>query len=364
MAKAAPILDPRRLNRATLARQLLLGRARLPVAQALSRLFALQAQWPRPPFLALWSRLEAFARAQLLDPLHARTIVRAPLLRGTLHLVTAGDYLSLRPACAELLARGMQTVLRGRLEGIDVDQVTDEARAFFGKGAFTFEEVRDHLQGRHPKADQRAMGHVVRTQLPLVQVPEESLPWGFPTQPRFAQGEAWLGKKLGRGATPADIIERYLAAYGPATVADMQAWTGLAGLQAVVAAMDLRAFHDQQGRALHDLPEAPRPDGDVPAPPRFLPDFDSAIVARADERFVARQHRPKVFLSALRIAPTFLIDGFVAGTWSIQAKRATATLTLHPFGALTRKDREALAAEATALLAFIEPGARPVLDGF
>jgi hypothetical protein len=360
---AAELIDLRQLNRATLQRQLLLSRQRLPLDRALTRLFALQAQWPRPPFLALWARLQGFRRAQLMDALHARTIVRATLLRGTLHLVTAADYLSLRPACAPLLTRGMQSVLRDRLQGIDVGRVTEEARAFIGKGSFTFEEVRQHLQSLHPNADERAMGHVVRTQLPLVQVPEQGQPWGFPTQPRFAQGERWVGKKFGRATTPAQVIERYLAACGPSTIADMQAWTGFSGLQEIMAGMDLRPFRDEKKRPIYDLADAPRPDADTPAPARFLPDFDSAIVARADERLVAAQHRPRVFLSALRIAPTFLVDGFVAGTWGIETRRGTATLTARPFGKLAKADRDALTAEATALLAFIEPDATPVVEG-
>jgi hypothetical protein len=351
-------LSWRQLNRATLQRQLLLARERRSALSVIHDLLGLQAQWPRSPAIALWSRLESFAREELLDLFRERTAVRATLMRGTLHVVTAPDYLALRPTLTPVLDRALEGPLRGRLDGIDLAALVLQARGFLGKQTRTFEQIREHLARLNPKGDERALGYAVRMRLALVQAPDAER-WGFATQPLFADAEAWLGKRAAKPLSVAELVKRYLAAYGPASVVDMQAWTGLQRLNDVVTAMapELRLFADPRGRLLFDLPAAPRPDPDLAAPVRLLPEFDSMIVARADERFVAAQHRPKVFLSALRIAPTFLVDGFAAGTWKLERKRTVATLTLQPFGPLAKKARTALMAEASALLRFTDPDA-------
>ncbi|XXF77945.1 winged helix DNA-binding domain-containing protein [Myxococcaceae bacterium GXIMD 01537] len=360
MAKSsAPVLTPRQLNRATLARQLLLARQKLPVADAIERLVGLQAQLARPPFIGLWSRVEGFQRDHLTRLLQRREVVRATLMRGTLHLLGARDYVALRACLQPVLTRGMNSILKERTGTFDLERVVAEARAFFEEKPRPFEALREHLIALHPQADERAMGYAVRTQLPLVQVPTETA-WGYPGTADFAVAESWLGQRVDGGeAAPHALVLRYLAAFGPAPVSDVQAWSGLQGLKGVLADLKprLSIFRDEQGKELFDLPDAPRPPEDTPVPVRFIPEYDNLIVARADARFVAEAHRPAIFLPGLRVLPTFLVDGFAAGTWKVERKKATATLVLEPFAALPKVARETLAEEGESLARFIEEDA-------
>jgi winged helix DNA-binding protein len=355
----APKLTLRALGRATLARQMLLAREKTTAVHAVERLMGLQAQWPRPPFVGLWSRIEAFQPEDLAGSLQRRELVRASMMRGTLHVVSAGDFRSLRPAIQPVLTRGMTSILRDRATALDVPALVASARAFFEEEPRTFTELRDHLMTLHPAGDERAMGFAVRTHLPLVQVPTEAT-WAFPADSDFAVAESWLGAPLGDDASPEALILRYLAAFGPATVADAQAWSGLQGLRAVMETLrpKLIALRDERGREAFDLPDAPRPDEDTAAPVRFLPEFDNLIVSRADARFVADAHRSSIFLSALRVLPTLLVDGAAAATWKSERKKATATLVITPFAALPKKTRAAVEEEAGALLRFVESDAR------
>jgi hypothetical protein len=352
-------LTPRALNRATLARQMLLAREKTTALQAVERLVGLQAQWPRPPFVGLWSRIEGFRREDLAGALQRRELCRATMMRGTLHVVSARDFLRLRPSIQPVLTRGMKSILRDRATALDVPALVREARAFFEERPRTFTELRDHLMTLHPEGDERAMGFAVRTHLPLVQVPTEAT-WAFPADSDFAVAESYLGASLGEDASPVALILRYLAAFGPATVADVQAWSGLQGLREMMETLrpKLLALHDDQGRELFDLLDAPRPDEDTEAPVRFLPEFDSLIVARADARFVAPGHRASIFLSALRVLPTVLIDGSVAATWTTARKKSVATVTIAQLMDFPTKTRVAVEDEAIAVLRFMESDAR------
>ncbi|MFP2924445.1 winged helix DNA-binding domain-containing protein [Pyxidicoccus sp. 3LG] len=357
---ATSVMTARALSRATLARQLLLEREKLPLLKAVERLVALQAQQAKPPFLGLWSRLEGFERESLLRLLQRREVVRATLMRGTLHLVTAKDYVKLRAAFTPLLEASVHSVLRERAKGLDITPLVEEAREYLLEEPRTFEEVRDHLVERHPKADERAMGFAVRMYLPLIQVPTDA-EWGYPGTTDFAVAESWLGEPLDTDGKPDALVLRYLAAFGPATVADVQTWTGLKGLKDVLASLKpkLVTFRDEKGRELFDLPKAPRPPEDTPAPVRFLPDFDNLILGHDDRtRLVADEHRSRLITKNLRIPPTFLVDGFVTGTWKVERKKATATLVVEPFASLGKKTREALSGEGEALLRFAEADAR------
>jgi hypothetical protein len=352
----------RALNRATLARQMLLARERVPVPRAIERLVALQAQWPRPPFVGLWTRVEGFRREDLGRLLHARRVVRATGLRGTLHLMTARDYLAMRAALQPALAIGARSALRTRAAGIEVARLAEFGRSFFGERPRPFEAFRDALAERHPGGDVRAMAYLVRMHLPLVQVPTQTA-WGYPASADFAPAETWLGRRLGADADPEPLALRYLAAFGPATAGDLQTWSGLPGPAARAAlealAPRLVRLRGERGRELLDLPKAPLPSEDAAAPVRLLPEFDNLLLAHSDRRrFVPDEHRRRVFLPGLRVAPTFLVDGFVAGTWSAARAKDAATLTLEPFAALARGVREPLAREAEALIRFLEPEAR------
>jgi hypothetical protein len=353
-------LDDRALNRATLARQLLLDRHDMPVVKTIEQVLALQAQVPRPPHIALWSRLRAFERGHLHVPLRKKQLVRATAMRGTLHIMSARDFLAFRGALQPQLSAGRVSIT-GKSPLPPLDRLVDVARTAFGDGA-VFNDVRAALVKTFPKHHDRMMGYAVRMELPLVQVPTslEEDAWGFPSDACFAPADAWLGKPVGEGRGPAALIERYLAAFGPATAADIQCWTGLKGVAALLAPMraKLALFQDARGRELFDLPKAPRPAADTPAPVRFLPEYDSVILAHADRsRLVDEKHRKALVTKNLIVPPTFLVDGRVSGTWKIEVKRGQATLRLSPFAPLARSARRALEAEGAALVRFAEPGA-------
>jgi hypothetical protein len=360
MTASTPTLTSRQLNRATLARQMLLSRESVAATAAVERLAGLQAQLARPPFVGLWTRLEVFRRDDLIQPLRIRQIIRATAMRGTLHLMSAADYVALRGALQPMLAKGMQAILRERTQGLDMDALQVEARTFFGGKPATFDALRNHLKAKNPAADERAMAYAIRMHLPLVQVPTDDR-WGFPSASDFALADDWLGKKVPiQEAQAHTLVRRYLAAFGPATPRDAQVWSGLQSLRAVFEELrpELVTFRDERKRELFDLPDAPRPEEDTPAPVRFLPEFDNLVLAHDDRtRVIADEHRPKVTLKNLQVRATFLVDGFVAGTWKVGRKKKTATLVLEPFGKLARKTLAELEQEGDALLRFVEEDA-------
>ena len=355
-------LSLRALNRATLARQHLLARTTTDAVTVVHDVAGLQAQLARPPFVGLWTRMEGFTREGLTAPVHARQLVRATAMRGTLHVMTAADYLALRAPLATMLAAEASGVLGARSDGFDAGQLIADARAILQeRGPLPFDALRDALAARWPDADVRAMGYTVRMHLPLVQVPTAGAPWAWDGKAPFTPADAWLGAPCATDAGPAALVRRYLAAFGPATPADAQAWSGLKGLRATFDAMrdELVTLRDAGKRELFDLPDAPRPGEDADAPVRLLPEFDDLVLAHHDRtRIVADAHRPRIVSKNLQVAATFLVDGMVAGTWTVAKARGTATLTLHPFAAPAPRVRRALEAEGEALVRFVEPDAR------
>ncbi len=358
MAVAAT-LTRAELNRATLARQMLLAREPLGAVAAIERLAGMQAQEPKHPFIGLWTRVEGFSRDELLGALHEREVVRATLMRSTLHLMSARDYAALRMALQPPASVALR-VLGARSQGLDPGAVLPAARELLRDGPLTFDDIRARLQELFPDVDDRALGYAVRTLLALVMVPAEGERWGFGRSTPFALAERWLGVAL----APQDrraLVVRYLGAFGPASAKDAQTWSGIAGLKAVLDDMrdELVVFADERGRELFDLPGAPRPDPAVPAPARLLPEFDNLVLAYDDRtRVIADEHRPLVTTKNLRVKATFLLDGVVAGTWRTDVKRKLATLELAPFGRLTKQARSELEREALALLELAEPEAK------
>jgi hypothetical protein len=353
-------LSQRALNRAFLARQMLLERHRVTAPDAVARLVGLQAQLARPPFVGLWTRVHGFRRAELTAALHDRRVVRVTSLRGTLHLMTAVDYLALRGALQPMLTRGMQAILRERAAALDVRHLETEGRRFFGKTPATFDALRDHLKAKFPNADERAMAYAIRTHVPLVQVPTDAA-WAFPAAADFALADTWLSTKVATDATAAEaLVLRYLAAFGPASVADAQAWSGLGALRDAFESLrpSLVTFRDERKRELFDLADAPRPDPDTRAPVRFVPDFDNLVLAHDDRtRVIADPHRSLVTTRNLQVRATFLVDGVVAGIWKSERKRKTAVLLIEPFGTLTKAVRSQLEEEGDLLLRFLEDDA-------
>ncbi len=344
-------LSNRILNRTTLARQLLLARAKTTPVKAMAQLAGMQAQVPKPPFIGLWSRIDGFQSDDLRKALALGEIVRGTLMRGTLHLATKKDFAVWRPALQPMLTAGQRAIVKE--SPLDVERVVAEARAFFAKKPRTFDEVREHLMTRFPGANDRLLGYTARMHVPLVMVPDEST-WSFPPNSAFALAET-------AEAALQDLALRYLGAFGPATAADFQAWSGLRGAASLFDELrpKLQTFRDERKRELFDLARAVHPDEDTAAPVRFLPEFDNLLLAHADRaRIIADEFRPRVVTKNLRVLATFLVDGFVAGTWSIARKTKSATLTITPFVKLSRADRAALIDEGEQMVRFAEADAK------
>lgn len=351
----AEVLTTRALNRATLARQMLLAREKTTALRAVERLCGMQAQLARPPYIGLWSRVAGFEAEDLTRLVRGRQVVRGTLMRVTLHLVSTRDYGGLRQVLQPMLSRA----LRDRIPGLEVETVVAAARVCLEDRPCTFHELRALLGKKWPKLDERALGYAVRTHLPLVQVPAETA-WGWPGAASFAVAESWIGKPMGKAWDERTLVLRYLAAFGPAGPRDAEMWSGLGKLRDAFEALRprLRVFHDERGRELFDLPKAPRPPADRPAPPRFLPDYDNVMLAHVDRtRIVPAAHKARLATTNLRVVATFLVDGFVAGAWRISRARSAALLELEPFESFSRAVRADLTREGTGLLRFAEPEA-------
>ena len=353
------VLTLRELNRATLARQMLLERESIPASDAVERLVGLQAQVASPPYVGLWTRLRDFRREDLTRPMQERRVVRATLMRATLQLMTAEDYLLLRPALQPALTRSLRSIAGRRTEGLDLDKLLAAARVFFAEEPRTFAELRPLLSDLEPDRDQSALAYAVRTRLPLVQVPSGGA-WGYSGKAPFTLAESWIGRPLSGSEDPRPLFLRYLAAFGPAGVRDFHTWSGLVRTNEKIEALkpELRVFRDELGNELLDLPGAPLPPAETPAPVRFVPDYDNLVLAHADRRRVISDvHRPKVFLSAARVRATFLVDGFVRGAWKIEKTRRAATLVVEPVEPLPKEACDALVEEGEQLVRFVGDGA-------
>jgi hypothetical protein len=349
------VLTLRELNRATLARQMLLDRQTIPALDAVGHLAGLQAQVTSPPYVGLWTRVRDFRREELTRLMQERQVVRATLMRATLHLMTAEDYLLLRPALQPALTRSMISTTGKRVEGLDVDRLVGAAREFFEEEPHPFADLRPLLSKLEPDRDQSALAYAVRTHLPLVQVPSGGV-WGYSGKAPFTTADKWLGRSLSRSEDPRDLVLKYLAAFGPATVKDVQTWSGRTQLKQPIEEIkhELRTFNDERGNELLDLPDAPLPSGDAPAPPRFVPEYDNLVLSHADRgRVISDEHRKRVFLSAARVRATFLIDGFVRGVWKVEKARKKATLIIEPFEPISAEDRAALIDEGERLVRFL-----------
>ena len=354
------VLDVRAINRATLARQLLLERSGLPALDVVSHLVGMQAQAPFPPYFGLWTRLASFTPADLADALVDRRAVRIVLMRGTVHLVTAADACFLRPLVQPIMDRDLRTNTQyaAGLAGLDLAAVDERTRSVLADRPRTAKELGAALAERWPDRPPASLAHSSRGLVPLVQVPPRAV-WGRSGQTAYQTLEDWLGHPLDPAPDPAVLVRRYLAAFGPATVADIQAWSGLTRLREVVSGLELMVFADEQGRTLYDLPSAPRPDADHPVPVRFLPEFDNVLLSYADRsRMMSEEFRKRLFGVKNGVFPgTFLVDGFLHGSWRITKQRKASTLTITPWAKVSKKDSAALAREGERMLEFAAPDA-------
>jgi hypothetical protein len=349
------VLGPRALNRALLERQMLLRRGRLTALRAIEHLAGMQAQAPNAPYVGLWTRLAGFRPADLAGLLTERAAVRTHLMRNTVHLVSARDCLAAADLFRALHARRFASPpFASNVADVDLPALLDAGRALLAERPRTRAELGRLLAEHWPGREPASLAYAVTQVVPTVQVPPRGI-WGATGPAAFTTTEAWLGRPPPPGAGPEGLILRYLAAFGPATVRDVQAWSGLTRLREVAERLRprLRTFRDGEGRELIDLPGAPRPDPDTPAPPRFLPEYDNVLLSHADRTRVIPAPR------SVPLPPgqggtggTVLIDGFWQATWKITRAQGAATLEVEAFGRLTRGQAAAVADEGARLLAF------------
>ena len=354
-------LTVRALNRATLERQMLLRRSTMPVLEAVEHVIGLQAQIPLNPYVGLWSRLDRFDPAVLSRLLVDRAVVRIVVMRGTLHLVTADDCLLLRPLVQPVLDRELvrHSEYGRSLDGVDLDSVMAFAGPLVAERPHTGPQLRAALAERFPDLHAAALAYACRNRLAFVQVPPRGV-WGKSAQVTSTTAEAWLGRPLVTKPSIDEVVVRYLRAFGPASVADVAAWSGLTGLREVIERLRprLQPFRDQRGREVFDLPDAPRPDPDTPAPPRFLPEYDNALLSHADRtRFVDERARGAHGRCPCE-APS-LADGLIAGTWNIERdrERDRSTLVVDHLEHIKKRALNSIAAEGISFVRFHEPDA-------
>jgi hypothetical protein len=352
------VLPLRALNRATLQRQMLLERVEATAEDAIGRLAGMQGQAPDAPYVGLWSRLEHFRPEELAGLITQRRAVRATVMRGTVHLVTAADFVTLRAGVQPVLERlfASSPFARNlRATETDVDALLAEALLLLAEAPRTRSQLARALGGHRPGVDGLSLAYAATYLLPLVQVPPRGI-WGSRGQATWISAERWLGRGLDPSRDIGAILLRYLGAFGPATVADMGTWSGLSGLREVVDGLRprLRVFHDERGRELSDLPDAPRPDPDTPAPVRFLPEYDNVLLSHADRsRVLVAGRLPPLFPGNGGRMGSVLVDGRFGATWRIATSPGTAVLTVEPFVPLAHRDRAALEEEGQRLLGFV-----------
>jgi hypothetical protein len=355
------VLNQRRLNRATLARQLLLEPSGFDVVGVVEQIGGLQAQEPASPYIGLWARSAEFTTTDLDAALQARAVVKGSLMRATLHLVSAADYRNLWPVTVPMIEHIRR---QDRIKPPSSRQLTALRRRVrsFTSTPQSLSALRNHIG----EADGMAADEVLwwlRRRLPLAHVPTGGA-WSFGRRPMIADADAWLrdGKWASPDAGVEHLVRRYLGGFGPASMADMARWSGLSvgrlrfGVEAVEAAGDLRRFRSEGGRSLIDVADAPLPHEDVPAPVRLLPMWDSTVLAFADRtRIVADEDRPKIVATNGDTLPVFLVDGMVGGRWWAIAEGERTRIELEPFRRLRAADRRALEELADRLAAFVEP---------
>jgi hypothetical protein len=355
-AAAAPILTQRTLNRTLLARQHLLARVDHPPLAVVEQLVGLQAQEPIDPYVGLWTRIADFDPGALSAAIAERRAVRIGLMRTTLHLVSTADALGLAPVMDEVLRRVFRsTPFAKSLTGVDPETVIAAARAALTERPMTPTELGRHLGSIWPDRDATAMAYLARYHLPLVQVPPRGL-WGQTGRATNTVLEAWIGRPM-RAIPTEDIVVRYLRAFGPASPADIRTWSWLTGVRAVVDRIRpaLRVYRDERGRELLDAEDGALVDEDVPAPVRFLPQYDNVFLSHDDR---SRINGALAWGFDFGWKGAILVDGFISGTWRVRREGGLATMTIELGRVLTPAERADLEAEAERLSAFLDRDAR------
>jgi hypothetical protein len=353
---AGATLSQRALNRALLERQLLLRREQRSAAATIEHLVGMQAQVPGNPYVALWSRLDGFQPDELSRLIADRQAVRTPLMRATIHLVSARDCLVLRPVMQSALERAFASSAFARnIAGVDIEALLAAGKKLLEEQPRTRAELRPLLAERWPGYDADSLASAIGFSLPVVQVTPRGL-WGKSGRATLTTIEAWLGRPLASDSTPDEAVLRYLAAFGPATVGDIRIWSRLTGLRTVIERLRPRllTFRDDRGRELFDLPDAPRPDPETPAPPRFLPEYDNILLSHDDRGRIVGDNRG-LPMPAGRGGElgSVLVDGFLGGMWRITRDARNAALVIEPGSSWTKSDHTAVVEEGARFLAFI-----------
>jgi Winged helix DNA-binding domain len=351
---AERVLTRQELNRALLARQLLLDRTKLPVPRAVERLGGLQAQHTSSPYLQLCARLAGFEREQLTHALERRRVVKALLMRGTLHLVTPADYWALATVRREL-GGGLwppsyeKLVPKARLAGL-----AKEALGELRGTNRTLKEMLTLLQPHaRPPATPAFLWRRLQSYANVVHVPPSGT-WGYHREGVYAPAAEWIPAKSPQPSEAFEhLVSRYLAAFGPATKHDIGQWAGIPRLTPISEALgrlDLRTFRDERGQTLYDLRRAPLPDPETEAPVRLVPRFDNLVLSHADRTRILGDVRPtRIVTKNAIVHATILVDGFVCGTWQLEKGR----VKLEPFGRLARPVRAAVEEEAARVEEFV-----------
>jgi hypothetical protein len=360
-------LDRRALNRATLARQHLLERSSLDACAMVEHLVGMQGQAPSPPYAGLWTRVAGFRGEDLSRLLESRDVVRITLMRGTVHVVSARDALLLRPLTEPAYQATVARAYRDDLAGVDLDALAARVRRLVEERPRSPAELVTELTAVWPGRSARALTNAVNAWTPLVQTPPRGL-WKRGGQPRLTTLESWVGRPVEAAPSIDDVVLRFLGAFGPASVRDVQKWCGLTRLGAVLERLrpGLVTFRDPDGVELFDLPGAPRPGGDAAAPVRFLPEFDNLLLSYAGfDRVMTPEQKPVLFTANGRILGSVLVDGFVAAWWRTDTAKRAVTLTVTPLVELTPRARREVVAEGERLLEFLadDAPARSVVVG-
>jgi hypothetical protein len=351
------ILTNRQLNRATLARQMLLERSDVSIVDAVRFLGGLQAQQSNDPYIGLWSRMNGFAHEALTALIVDRTLARATTMRGTLHLHTADDLVGFRALVQDFLMAQWKSNFLRRFGSEDNAKVRRAGVRILDKGPITSGDLGKQLREKFPTAESLSLSVLLQMSETLVQVPPTRL-WGNGSAPKLVRVENWLPD-----AKPTlsriDLVRRYLAAYGPASINDMQIWCRLTKLSAEFKALEkeLVVFEGEDGRVLYDLPDAPRPAADTPAPIRFLPLYDNVYLGYDNRRRMLMEADLARLNLFTDFKPSVLIDGVIAAGWVVSRKKGVAGLKIEPYHKLTKAQARDVKREGEAFLRFIEEGA-------
>lgn len=349
------LLSQRALNRATLARQHLLEPTRLTVIELIEHLGGMQAQAPLAPYIGLWTRQKSFDPIELSTLAESREVARLQLMRNTVHLVSARDALGWRDLFSMLHAADFRAHFRLPAD-VPLDAVVARAAHLLEERPHTRAELGKRLAEHWPGAEPNTLAYAATQHMPLLQVTPRGV-WGTSAPAAWAPVESWLGAPLQTGSLDA-LVLRYLGAFGPATVADVQLWSGLTRLREVVERLPLQTFRGEAGQTLYDLPDAPRPPEDTPAPPRLLPAYDNLLLSHSDRgRVLSGDRRVPLPPGNGTSEGTFLVDGRWHGIWRLR----DGSIGLEPFSAVSPADGDALLAEAARLQALVAPDGQPVL---